>query len=873
MAPAGSAATQAATVVLGSRGKPPPDPAGADSWSELSQRLRLLRVWAGVTYRELHRRVLRLRRERGVPELPVYNTIYRCLQPGRARIDTDLVADIARVLLNSEHAVDAWRQACAAIAGEYDAASIVTVTTELPPAPRGFTGRRAPLRRLLQCADALAPDRSTVCAVIGMPGAGKTTLVVFALHRLWARAPGPTALLYVDLRGSQPERQPAEPAAVLDGMLRALGATGRELLPLDLPARRATLDRLVAERRTVIVLDDAADRDQVHQVIPRRGPCLVLITSRHRLADLPAQTVALGELSDAEALAVLRAGVGHHRVAAEGDAAAAIIEMSGRLPLALALVTGRARADDGWTLTDHLERLAERRASLRLDDGVENAFAASYDELDADRRGLLRFLALHPGVDGDVYAAAACADRDVAATAVQLRDLAEAHLVGARAGGRFELHDLVRVFAQARARDEVPARERRQAIDRLLLYYRFATARAMAEFAPQDRVRRPDIADPGMTTPELAGRAAARGWLDTERGNLLATTVFADEHNRPMHTALMSWLLFRYLDVAGYYHEAERLHTRASSSPDSVSRGHALTSLGIVQAIRGNHEAALGDCERALSLFQQVGDLLGQARARTTLGGLHWRLARYAEASEHLSAAGEIFAAAGESAAEGVTWLHLGIVFFLRGDDAAALAAYERARHAARNSGDPIAEAHSLINAGQVHTRLGRLPDAVDVIERGLCIARAHRNPPAEADGLSQLGSVLVELGETERGIAHLHQALEIASRSAVRELQVQTLDHLGRAYCSQHDVSAAQAAHQQALALADELGDRYQEARAHQGLARVAARRRDAEAADAHNRTALALFTQLATPEAAEVARELGGHPQPTHRGRTASR
>src|SRR5947208_3244148 len=134
MAPAGPAATRLAGIVVGA----PPDPAGADSWSELSQRLRVLRAWAGVSYRELHRRVLRLRRERGVPELPVYNTIYRCLQPGRARLDADLVADIARALLSDEKAVAGWRQSCAAIAGEHDAASIVTVTTELPPAPRGF---------------------------------------------------------------------------------------------------------------------------------------------------------------------------------------------------------------------------------------------------------------------------------------------------------------------------------------------------------------------------------------------------------------------------------------------------------------------------------------------------------------------------------------------------------------------------------------------------------------------------------------------------------------------------------------------------------------------------------------------------------------
>lgn len=855
MARAGSAATQLAGAGL--RGGPSPDPAGADSWSELSQRLRLLRSWAGVSYRELHRRVLRLRRERGVPELPVYNTIYRCLQPGRSRIDADLVTDIAWVLLSDQTAVAGWRQACAAIAGEYDAGSIVTVSTELPPIPRGFTGRRTPLRRLLESADALVPDGPTVCAVIGMPGAGKTTMVGQALHRLWAREAEPATLLYVDLRGSQSERQSAEPAAVLDGMLRALGVTGQELLPLDLPARRQRLDRLVADQPTVIVLDDAADRDQVHQIIPRSGPCLVLITSRHRLAGLTGQTIALGELSDAEALAVLRAGVGHQRVAAEGDAAAAIIEMSGRLPLALALLTGRASADDGWTLTDHLERLAERRASLRLDDGVENAFAASYDELDDDRRSLLRLLALHPGVDCDVYAAAACADREVAVISAQLSDLAEAHLVQTRAGGRFGLHDLVRVFAQARARDEVPARERRQAIDRLLLYYRYATAQAMAEFAPQDRVRRPDIADPGMTIPSLADRAGARRWLDVERGNLLATTVFADEHNRPTHTALMSWLLFRYLDVAGYYHDAERLHTRACSSPDPISRGHALTSLGIVRAIRGNHEAALDDCERALALFEQSGDLLGQARARTTLGGLHWRLARYAEASENLSAAGEIFADAGELAAAGITWLHLGIVFFLRGDDAAALAAYQRAGQAARDSADPIAEAHSAINAGQVYARMGRLPQAVEVIEGGLGIARAHRNPPAEADGLSQLGAVLAELGEVERGISYLREAIEIASRSAVPELQVQALNNLGRAHYVQLDLAAAQAAHQQALTLADQLGDTYQKARAHRGLAQ-AAQGRDAEAADEHNRIAFALFTELAIPEAAEVAREL---------------
>jgi tetratricopeptide (TPR) repeat protein len=467
-------------------------------------------------------------------------------------------------------------------------------------------------------------------------------------------------------------------------------------------------------------------------------------------------------------------------------------------------------------------------------------------------------LALHPGTDCDDLAAAACAGTERDLVRVQLQDLVEAHLVEARAGDRYELHDLVRVFARARARDEEPARERRRALDRLLDYYRFATMRAMDAFAPQERARRPQIEDPGTAIPEFAGHDDARAWLDAERDNLLATTVFADEQSRPTHTALMSRLLFRYLDVAGHYGEAEQLHVRASRCADPVHRGHALVNLGVVRATRGKHESAVESVQRALTQFVQVGDRIGQARARTTLGGLYWRLSRYRDAIEHLVIAGEIYADVGDRAAEGVTYSHLGIVQFLRGDDDAALAAYHRAYAAATDCGDVVSAAHALINSGQAHARAGRPDDAMDDLERGLALARERGNPVAQADGLNQLGAVVAQCGRTPQAIAYLREALDIAQRYAVREIEVQVRDNLGRTLCAQSELTEAMTHHRHAIELAGEIGDRYQQARAEDGVACVYAARKHGAAAREHWERALAVFTELDSPDVRSVLARL---------------
>src|SRR5215207_8718797 len=152
----------------------PPSPHGARTLEELVTRLRQLRSWSGLGYHEVHRRVVDLRQPRGIPERLVYNTVYRCFQPGRSRLDVELVVDVARVLLGDDALAAQWRAAYQVVTGLATEAEIVSVSWQLPDDPGGFTGRRKELELLL------AAGSAPVVAITGMAGVGKTRLAATA---------------------------------------------------------------------------------------------------------------------------------------------------------------------------------------------------------------------------------------------------------------------------------------------------------------------------------------------------------------------------------------------------------------------------------------------------------------------------------------------------------------------------------------------------------------------------------------------------------------------------------------------------------------------------------------------------------------------
>src|SRR5262245_17615707 len=275
------------TAPTGAAGEPP-SPAGVQTLDELAVRLGQLRVWSGLGYREVHRRVVALRRRRGAPEQLSFDTVYRCMRPGRSRLDVELVVDIAQALLGDQAAAVAWRMAYRVLSGQASAAGIVRVFPALPDDLPEFTGRRAELRRLV---DGLTPQGlvagPAVSVIEGMAGVGKTTLAVHAGHEMLRCGLGTDVQLSVNLRGYDADQPPADPAAVLEGFLRVLGVPGDQIYHLDLAGRAARYRRLLAGRRALIVLDNAATAEQVVPLLPQTAGCLAMITSRNALADLP----------------------------------------------------------------------------------------------------------------------------------------------------------------------------------------------------------------------------------------------------------------------------------------------------------------------------------------------------------------------------------------------------------------------------------------------------------------------------------------------------------------------------------------------------------------------------------------------------------
>ena len=120
-------------------------------------------------------------------------------------------------------------------------------------------------------------------AINGMPGVGKTALAVHIGHLVADRFPG--GQLFVDLRAHSVDQAPAEPAAVLATLLSATGVAP-EHIPDGEKERAARWRDQMAGKRVLLVLDNAASDEQVEPLLPNSAGCLVLVTSRRRLAGL-----------------------------------------------------------------------------------------------------------------------------------------------------------------------------------------------------------------------------------------------------------------------------------------------------------------------------------------------------------------------------------------------------------------------------------------------------------------------------------------------------------------------------------------------------------------------------------------------------------
>ena len=276
-----------------------------------------------------------------------------------------------------------------------EAAKRVTSPFQLPRNVADFTGRvdeLAQIEAALTATDGMGAV--AISAVAGMAGVGKSALANCAAHRLVAQFPD--AQLYVNLQGA--DAQPRDPSDVLGEWLRALGMDGAEI-PVALHERQKCYRSLLANRRALVVLDNAHDELQVRPLLPGGAGCGVIVTSRKVLAALPGiKNLPLKTLPPLDALALLGKIAGEARVAAEQAAAEEIVRLCGYLPLAVEIAGGLLKGRADWSLAaDYLPRLRDERGrldALRQAQGndVRAIFNVSYAQLGGAEQRLFALL-------------------------------------------------------------------------------------------------------------------------------------------------------------------------------------------------------------------------------------------------------------------------------------------------------------------------------------------------------------------------------------------------------------------------------------------------------------------------------------------------
>jgi len=795
----------------------------------------------------------------------------------RRHLATELGADpgpelqaLHRQILTSDPALTAPPPVTATATGT----RTMPVPRELPPDVAAFTGRSAELaaldRLLLPTAGGpgSAATAAVISAVSGTAGVGKTALALHWAHR--AAAHFPDGQLHVNLRGYDPE-QPVSAADALASFLRALGTPGTDI-PADETERAARYRSQLADKRSLILLDNAATADQVRPLLPGNPACRVLVTSRDSLAGLVARDGAarldLDLLPLGEATALLRELIGA-RADADPAATAELADQCARLPLALRVAAELATSRPAAPLAALVAGLADQQARLdQLDaagdsrTAVRAVFSWSYDHLEDGTARLFRLAGLHPGPDLDVYAVAALAASCPEEAGRAIESLTRAHLLQPTGPGRYSMHDLLRAYARDLASAHDSEDEAQAANTRLFDYYLSTAATAMDTLYPAQRHRRPRNPASSTAAPQVSDADSALAWLDRECANFVALATYGARNHLPRHTTRLSTTVGHYLQASGHYSEALIIHSRAREAAgrtgDRAAEGGAMNSLGIVHRSQGDYRQAAGYLEQALVLFRQAGDRAGQARALSNLGNLYCRQGQYKRAADSLQDALAIFRDIDDSLGEALALDSLGAICQLEGRYELAGGHLSRALALHRLIGDLNGEAYALHNLGIVYQRQGSHRDAADSLQQALALFRQSSDRSGEAAALVNLGAVNLGQQRLSQADLNMREALALAREIGDRSGEADAQNGLGDIALANGQPLQARISHSAALGVALQIGDSYQQALAHRGLGSAHHSEGDISVAREHWQHALALFSELGASEAGEVGAQL---------------
>lgn len=686
----------------------------------------------------------------------------------RARLADELGADPGAELIAAHRRV---------LHDEVDRAESVPVSAhrQLPPDVADFSGRDAEIALLRDRVPVAVggPTAVVISTLEGMGGVGKTSLAVHVAHQLLTSGRYTDAQLYVDLRGHA-DQPPADPSTVLASFLRLVGVPGDQI-PHDVAARAALYRDRLYDKDALVLLDNAASDDQVTPLIPAGPRNLVLVTSRRSLALDGAYALQLDVFSVPEAEALFTRLLGSDRVAAEPIAVRQVIDLCGRLPIAVALAARRLRARPRWRFADLVELLggADGRVDeLGAGSGMLRAvFDLSYQALAADARRAFRVLGLYQGVDFTADTVAALAGTSVDDARGVLDHLVDEHLVTVTGGERYGLHDLLRDYARRIVHEETTAEQRGAARDRLLGYYAYACDAGRKKLLAFERDDVTLTGDPPASLPEFADDSAALRWFAVENSNIAAAIADANQQGH-MRAAWQLAVMLR-----NYY---ERV---------------------------GNKDSWLATGETGLAAARHVGDRKGEALLLNHLGVVHGQLGDPERARQLITEAIDISGAIGDVKGRGRYLNNLGIAAAMLGRYDEALRVLTEALEIVRTSGTPPLEANVLGNLGSACAQLGRYEDAIRYLRPALRIRRDVGDVVGVALTMHSIGDAELTAGRGSEAIKWLEQAREMHAKSHCRAFETNVLDSLGIAYRSIGKEDAARACWQQAWQIRTEIG------------------------------------------------------------------
>ncbi|MFC5268912.1 ATP-binding protein [Kribbella qitaiheensis] len=676
------------------------------------------------------------------------------------------------------------------------------VRNDLPHDITAFTGRRAELDALLSAA-----RHTSVVAIDGMGGVGKSALAVQAAHLLTADFPD--GQLYLDLHGFTPGRERVESEEALRVLLVALGVQpGR--IPDGVAERAALWRSELATRRAIVLLDNAADAEHVRELLPGAGQTFVVITSRRRMVQLDGvQPISLDVLPAQDAAQLFVESVGGSRL---GDVDE-VLRRCGNLPLAIRVAAARLRHRPSWTVDTLVERLRERELA------VSDVFEMSLRQLDSAQRRMFRLLGLVPGEDIDAYGAAALAGIPLANARSLLEDLVDVHLVQEPAPGRYRMHDLLRQTARAddAEADPVPA------IARLADYY-LSGMLAVKELAgsliplPVIVTQRP----PAL--PDLSAVHQAVDWMDTELANLTATFSLALELRIDAPAVGLAQLATITHARRGGAVRLGRALEDSRSAAERLGQRRLLAShrylLGAVLLRIGRLAEAVPELEAGRVLLAAEGDIVGEALALLQLAEIRRYTADAAGAAVLLREATGLLPPR-EAATRVQVWCGLGRALVELGEYDEARAVVAEVLEVARGL-DQQSERACLEVLGRAALAQGDTRAALDLAEQAVALNRSTRHPIFEATSLTDTAIALRHLGRVEEASARYAEAARILDRVGEPHRLVRISLPYAEACLVTGDADSAERHFETALELSTAHGLDYLVAASRAGLARV---------------------------------------------------